>query len=226
MGGIPTDIWGRVLGDDNAGTPYEGLYAAGECACVSVHGANRLGTNSLVDLVVFGRRAGKHMAELVPRIQQGAVSSDALDKARSELASLFNGPGREKSIDLQKRMRSLMMQKVGIYRTGKLMEEAVEELKELRQAFSQIRVNDSATGFNTELLEALELKNLLDLSLVTAVSALNRKESRGGHAREDYPDRDDKQFLKHTIARLDGNEVKLGSKHVDISKFEPKARIY
>jgi succinate dehydrogenase / fumarate reductase flavoprotein subunit len=225
MGGIPTDIWGRVFADAT-GTVYEGLYAAGECACVSVHGANRLGTNSLVDLVVFGRRAGNHMAEYVSHADKAIIGSDAADKARLELSRLFTGSGKERVATIRDRMRFVMMDKVGIYRTGKRMEEAVTEIVELKNRFRDIRVADTSSGFNTEILDALELKNLLDLAHVTAVSALNRTESRGGHAREDYPDRNDEQFLKHTLAWLDGSKVVLGSKKVDTSKYTPKPRTY
>ena len=186
MGGIPTDVWGRVRADGREGV-YEGLYAAGECACVSVHGANRLGTNSLVDLVVFGRRAGKHMADFISQTDRAPVRGSEADYARAVLSRLFPVPGKERAIDIRDRMRAIMMDKVGIYRTGKLMKEAVTELVELKDRFSAVGVADTSSGFNTELLEALELKNLLDLALVTAVCAEQRTESRGGHAREDYP---------------------------------------
>jgi succinate dehydrogenase / fumarate reductase flavoprotein subunit len=225
MGGIPTDCDGRVCCDDR-GNVFEGLYAAGECACVSVHGANRLGTNSLVDLVVFGRRAGKHMADFVGRSDRAASHGDGADRARSELSRLYAGSGKESAARIRNRMRSIMMDKVGIFRTGTLMAEAVQDLTGLLDQFSNIRVSDKSSRFNTEPLEALELKNLLDLSLVTAVCALNRTESRGGHAREDYPDRDDGRFLNHTLAWLDGTKVTLGSKAVDTSRFAPKPRTY
>ena len=225
MGGIPTDTWGRVFADAE-GNVYDGLYAAGECACVSVHGANRLGTNSLVDLVVFGRRAGTHMADYITHADCAELSGDAADRARSNLSRLYAGSGKESAAGIRDRMRSVMMDKVGIYRTGKLMGEAIEELAGLREKCSGIRVSDDSARFNTEPLEALELKNLLDLSLVTAACALNRAESRGGHAREDYPGRDDGQFLKHTLAWLDGTKVTLGSKAVDTSRFPPKPRTY
>jgi len=123
-------------------------------------------------------------------------------------------------------MRSVMMRNVGIYRTGSAMREAVDEIEKLRRAFAGIRVGDSSAGFNTELLAALELGNLLDLSLVTAVCAQGRRESRGGHAREDFPDRDDAGFLAHTLAWLDGDTVRLGAKPVDVSKYRPKPRVY
>ena len=225
MGGIPTDIWGRVRAD--AGDKvYEGLYAAGECACVSVHGANRLGTNSLVDLVVFGRRAGKHASDYVKHSDLQPVNRNATDRARTQLSQLFAGSGKQSAGKIRDLMRSVMMEKVGIFRTGKRMAEATQELTELHGLFKEIRVSDASARFNTEPLDALELKNLLDLSLVTACCALRRAESRGGHAREDYPDRDDTIFLNHTLARLDDTNVTMGSKDVDVSRFPPKARTY
>ena len=225
MGGIPTDIWGRVcVGADK--NVYEGLYAAGECACVSVHGANRLGTNSLVDLVVFGRRAGKHMADFVANSDRVTLHHDATERARADLSGLYAGSGKENAAAIRDRMRGIMMDKVGIYRTGKLMSEAVLELTGLQEQFAGIRVSDRSSRFNTEPLEALELKNLLDLSLVTAACALHRTESRGGHAREDYPERNDENFLHHTLAWLDKTKVRLGTKPVDTSRFAPKPRVY
>jgi succinate dehydrogenase / fumarate reductase, flavoprotein subunit len=192
-----------------------------------VHGANRLGTNSLVDLVVFGRRAGKHMANFVKETDTPVINADAADSARAHLSRLYaEGSGNKSAAAIRDRMRSIMMDKVGIYRTGTLMNEAMAELTALRESFSEVRVSDATSKFNTEPLEALELENLLDLSLVTAVCAGNRTESRGGHAREDYPDRDDQRFLKHTLAWLDGTKVTLGSKEVDTSRFAPKARTY
>jgi succinate dehydrogenase / fumarate reductase flavoprotein subunit len=225
MGGIPTDLFGRVRADTH-GEVYDGLYAAGECACVSVHGANRLGTNSLVDLIVFGRRAGKHMADFVAEAAMTALSRDCADKARSTLTKLFEGKGNERAIDIRDRMRTVMMDKVGIYRTGRLMTEAIEELIALRERFNMVSIEDTGSCFNTELLEALELKNLLDLALVTACCAERRTESRGAHAREDFPDRNDERFLNHTFAWLKGSDVTLGSAEVDLSKFTPKPRIY
>jgi succinate dehydrogenase / fumarate reductase, flavoprotein subunit len=227
MGGIPTDVWGRVLTGANGGTVYEGLYAAGECACVSVHGANRLGTNSLVDLVVFGRRAGKHMADFAAAgADEAPLKDDAADRARLQLSSLYAGSGKESAARIRDRMRGVMMDKVGIYRNSDLMAEAVQDLTGLQEQFGEIRVSDTSSRFNTEPLDALELKNLLDLSMVTAASALHRTESRGGHAREDYPDRNDEKWLKHTLAWLDKTNVTLGSKEVDLSRFPPKPRTY
>jgi succinate dehydrogenase / fumarate reductase flavoprotein subunit len=225
MGGIPTDLDGRVI-FDSQGTTYLGLYAAGECACVSVHGANRLGTNSLVELVVYGRRAGQRMAQYVKGADLGTVPRDAGEPTRARLAELKNpgkGPGLE---TLRQEMQRLMMENLGIYRTGENMAKTKSALKELRQVYTQIRANDSSQSFNTQVLEVLELGHLLDLAYMVTTCALNRQESRGAHAREDYPKRDDQNWLKHTLAWLEGEEVRVDYKKVDISLWEPKPRKY
>jgi succinate dehydrogenase / fumarate reductase flavoprotein subunit len=225
MGGIGTDLDGRVVADGEGGL-YEGLYAAGECACVSVHGANRLGTNSLVDLIVFGRRAGRHMSEFVKETDISVLPADAADAAGETLNKLSNHSGDAKADDIRKSMKSVMMDSVGIYRNGDEMAKAVEKLQALRQAAEYVRVDDMCKAFNMDLLELLELQNLLDLSLITAASACNRKESRGAHSREDFIDRDDENYLKHTLAWLEDGSVRLGEKPVDISIWEPKPRAY
>ena len=225
MGGIGTDLDGRVVADGQ-GNVYEGLYAAGECACVSVHGANRLGTNSLVDLIVFGRRAGCHMREFVGQVDGGVLPDDAADAARETLQKTTSQRGGVKADELRIAMKDIMMDKVGIYRHGDDMASAVDELQGLREAAEQVRLSDTSTAYNTDVLELLELQNLLDLALVTAASANNRKESRGAHAREDFPDRDDDNYLSHTMAWLDGGSVRLDKKSVDLSRWEPKPREY
>jgi succinate dehydrogenase / fumarate reductase flavoprotein subunit len=225
MGGIPTDLDGRVFFDSKE-TTYSGLYAAGECACVSVHGANRLGTNSLVELIVYGRRAGQHMAEYIKGADFGMVSRDACEPSRvrlEELKSPGNGPDME---TLRKEMLRLMMENVGIYRTGENMAKTKSALKDLRQVYTQLRADDPSRAFNTQVLEVLELGHLLDLAYMMTTCALNRQESRGAHAREDYPERDDLNWLKHTLAWLEGEEVRLDYKKVDISRWEPKPRKY
>jgi succinate dehydrogenase / fumarate reductase flavoprotein subunit len=225
MGGIPTDEHGCVLIDDKKNW-VEGLYAAGECACVSVHGANRLGTNSLVDLVVFGRRAGRHIADFINRVDLPAVAKDAdaiAIRALAKLRERKKGPDPEL---IRESLRDLMMQKVGIYRREKEMAEAVRALKDLRQQYGEVHLQDTGQAFNTNLLEVLELGNLLDLAYLTAVCALNRKESRGAHAREDYPERDDANWLKHTLAWLKRDEVEIGYKPVDTTIWPPKPRKY
>jgi succinate dehydrogenase / fumarate reductase flavoprotein subunit len=225
MGGIPTDLNGRVIHESN-GTTYEGLYAAGECACVSVHGANRLGTNSLVELIVYGRRAGQHMAQYVKGADFGTFPSDAAEPMRARLAELKSqgkGPDPE---SLRQDMERVMMENVGIYRTEANMARAKRALEEMRQLYIEVRANDPSKAFNTQVPEVLELGHLLDLAYIVTVCALNRQESRGAHAREDFPDRDDQNWLKHTLAWLEGDKIMLDYKHVDISRWTPKPRNY
>jgi succinate dehydrogenase / fumarate reductase flavoprotein subunit len=238
MGGIPTDVHGRVRTEK---TVYEGLYAAGECACVSVHGANRLGTNSLVDLIVFGRRAGRDIAGFVKKAELPPLPSGQEDEVKEKLAAHGAGgssgaagssdSGSKKNnrpsvAELYEEMQTVMMADVGIYRRADNMKRAVEKIQELRERHKEIKLSDPNKKYNTELLEILELENLLDLSLITAASALNREESRGAHSREDFPDRDDENWLKHTLARLVEGEVSITDQPVDITKFKPKPRVY
>jgi succinate dehydrogenase / fumarate reductase flavoprotein subunit len=225
MGGIPTDIDGRVRSDVN-GNFYEGLYAAGESACVSVHGANRLGTNSLVDLVVFGRRAGLHMENYVKSTDSYPIPSGALDMVRGYIDHLYSkkpGPKKEK---IRKEMKAVMMSRVGIYREETSLTEAVNQLKEMRLQLSEIGLHDQNHHYNLEFLDTFELMNLLDLSLMTAASALNRQESRGAHFRSDFPQRDDEKWLKHGFIRLQGQDVKFDYLKVEITKWQPKPRSY
>jgi succinate dehydrogenase / fumarate reductase flavoprotein subunit len=223
MGGIPTDVNGQV---DTGSVRYEGLYAAGECACVSVHGANRLGTNSLVDLVVFGRRAGRHIADFVRNADLPALPDGHLDRAKAQLDRLTDGKKGPHPGPFFKDMQEVMMSKVGVYRNETDMQAAVDAVQDLRERFAEVRVEDGASAFNSDVLGILELQSLLDLSLLTAASALNRKESRGAHSREDFPDRDDDKWLKHTLAYLEKDRVRVDYKEVDISIWEPKPRVY
>jgi succinate dehydrogenase / fumarate reductase flavoprotein subunit len=225
MGGIPTDLDGRVLADER-GSVIEGLYAAGECACVSVHGANRLGTNSLVDLIVFGRRAGLHMSQFIEQTAFAPFPGDAAEAIRAQISKLKATTGGPSPGAVRDRMQELMSAKVGIYRNGQDMRDALDELTQLRTEYREIGCSDTRERFNTELLDVIELGYLLDNALITAASAENRRESRGAHAREDFPERDDDQWLKHTLAWLDGDDVTLGSKPVDVSRWEPKPRAY
>jgi succinate dehydrogenase flavoprotein subunit len=220
MGGIPTDVQGRV----NTGKVlYRGLYAAGECACVSVHGANRLGTNSLVDLVVFGRRAGMHIADWAPGTELQPWPSDAGEATRMRIERFRQGGEEADAPAIRERMENVMTAKVGIYRTDDTTAEAVKEVQKLREEFTKVRIHDSGRKFNADLLDKLELENLLDLAYLTAASARNRTESRGAHTRDDYPDRNDDQWLKHTLMRLDGT---IEYKEVNLGRFEPKPRVY
>jgi succinate dehydrogenase / fumarate reductase, flavoprotein subunit len=225
MGGIPTDVHGRVLSDGEGGL-YQGLYAVGECACVSVHGANRLGTNSLLDLVVFGRRAGRHMGEYAKNADPPPAPRDADRAARQRVAQLTDGRQGPQAGPIREEMQVEMMAHVGIYRNERDMTRAIATVQELRGRYRDVRVQDTGRAFNTDLLDMLELGNLLDLALITAESARNRQESRGGHSREDFPERDDVQWLRHTLSRLEADTVKISFKDVDTSRWAPKPRVY
>jgi len=225
MGGIPTDTHGRVIVDDK-NTVCEGLYSVGECACVSIHGANRLGTNSLLDLVVFGRRAGIHIISYVKGADFLSIPKNVDEYAREWISGICEKGKKSEAGRISEDMKITMMQKVGIYRNEKAMTEAVEKITALLEEYKTLSIGDTNKTFNTELLELIELKNLLDLSLITAESARNRKESRGAHSREDFPERNDNEWLKHTLATLNGNNISIGYKSVDLSKWEPKPRVY
>jgi succinate dehydrogenase / fumarate reductase, flavoprotein subunit len=225
MGGIPTNKYGEVVVGDN-GTTFPGLYAAGECACVSVHGANRLGTNSLLDLVVFGKHAGLKAAEYAKGTDLGKLSQDAEAGARSQFEALRNGSGKENAFDISNEMKNVMFTDVGIYRTGSGMENALDKLLDLKERYKNVKVSDTGKIFNTELINAWELGNMLDVAEAVTVSALNRTESRGGHAREDYPQRDDERWLRHSLIVKKNGKLDIGYKPVVITKFQPKARVY
>lgn len=225
MGGIPTNKYGEVV-IDSKNTVFPGLFAAGECACVSVHGANRLGTNSLLDLVVFGKHAGLRAAEYAKQADFQNLPSDAEAEARSQFDLLRNGSGKANAFDISTEMKKVMFNDVGIYRSGSIMESALDKIMELKERYKQVRVTDTGKVFNTELLNAWELGNMLEVAELVAVCALNRTESRGGHTREDYPERDDKHWLKHTLACKENGQVKIEYKPVVITKYQPKARVY
>jgi succinate dehydrogenase / fumarate reductase flavoprotein subunit len=232
MGGVPTDNDGRVL--SGPARTVSGLYAAGECACVSVHGANRLGTNSLVDLVVFGRRGGKALGEFCRRADYAPLPPQAEAEAQGALEELRASRGRERAGTLRSELQRVMMDKVGVFREAKGMAEALATLRALKERFANVGLEDRSAAFNTDLLEAFELGALLDLAEVTAASALQRTESRGAHYRDDYPERDDAHWLKHTLAyRSDGTgarpargNVRFETKPVVVTRFEPKPRTY
>jgi len=225
MGGIPTNLRGEVVIDSDRNIML-GLYAAGEVACVSIHGANRLGTNALLDLVVFGKEAGENAAEFSKGISYQTLPDDAADFARQQFDQLRNGSGNEKAADIAKEMKEVMFDHVGVFRLEEGMQEAVEKVGELKERFKDVRIEDTNDRYNTELLNTWEIGNLLDLAEVTAVSALARKESRGAHARDDYTERDDENWLKHTLAWLHEDGVELQYMPVTFTKFEPKKRVY
>ena len=225
MGGIPTNVKGEVVIDEK-NTVLPGLYAAGEVACVSVHGANRLGTNSLLDIIVFGKICGLEAAEYAKGASFQSLPNDAADFARQQFDKILHGQGTERLIDLGKEMKRVMFDHVGVFRTEEGMKNALATVRELKERFNNIHLEDRGKIFNTDLFNAWELGNLLDLAEVTTVSALARTESRGAHARDDYPERNDTKWLKHTLAWYQNGSIKLRYKPVVITKYEPKKRTY
>lgn len=225
MGGIPTNVRGEVVIDAN-NTVMPGLYAAGECACVSIHGANRLGTNSLVDIVVFGKEAGKRSAEHAKGSEYKPLEDDPTSFTRQQLDRLLAGSGTEKMVHIAEEMKVKMMDDVGVFRTAEGMQGAEQKIRELRERYKHITVDDHGRRFNTDLLNAWELGCLLDVALATTVSAQARQESRGAHAREDFPKRDDANWMKHTLAWMEGDQVKLDYKPVTVTKYQPIERVY
>jgi succinate dehydrogenase / fumarate reductase flavoprotein subunit len=226
MGGIPTNVRGEVAGDEN-GAIVPGLFAAGECACVSVHGANRLGTNSLLDIIVFGKQSGRMAAEYARGSEFGRVPEGAEEDAVRRLDGLRQGSGSERVADIRKAMQQVMFDQVGVFRTEESLQEARNSLRALQERYARAGVQDAGKVFNTELLEAWELGCLLDIAEVTAAAALARRESRGAHAREDYPKRDDVNWLKHSLAFLGpAGALSLRTKPVTITRFPPQERSY
>ena len=225
MGGIPTDVDGRVLMDQK-GSIAHGLFAAGECACVSVHGANRLGCNSLLDLLVFGRRSGLAIKQAISKVEHGTLPNESLRIVEEKIKKLFNAKGREKAGEIRQRMQFLMMEKGSVFRNEEGLKTGIEEIRSLRERYKNMGVADKRKAFNFELMEAMELDHQLALSEVILFSALHRRESRGAHFREDFPNRADRYFLKHTLVfqTPKGPEVKY--KPVKITRFQPEARIY
>ncbi|MGW1589492.1 succinate dehydrogenase flavoprotein subunit [Streptomyces sp. NPDC002386] len=229
MGGIPTNVEGEVLADNTTVVP--GLYAAGEVACVSVHGANRLGTNSLLDINVFGRRAGIAAAEYSAKADFVELPENPESLVVEQIERLRNSTGNERVATIRRELQETMDANVMVFRTEQTIKTAVEKIAELRERYKNVAIQDKGKRFNTDLLEAIELGNLLELAEVMAVSALARKESRGGHYREDYPNRDDVNFMRHTMAYrevgADGSEtVRLDYKPVVQTRYQPMERKY
>ena len=234
MGGIPTNYKAEVLTLNGAEKTVPGLMAIGEAACVSVHGANRLGSNSLIDLVVFGRAAAKRAAELVrPNSPHEEVSKIETDKCLERFDKIRSSSGSSKASELRLKMQKTMQSKCAVFRTEKTLKEGVEQIREPLKGIDDLSVKDKSLLFNTELVETLEFDNLIRQALTTMDSAYSRKESRGAHAREDFTKRDDKNFMKHTLAWQDGNKVQIKYRDVhsrtltnDVQYFPPKERVY
>jgi succinate dehydrogenase / fumarate reductase, flavoprotein subunit len=225
MGGVPTNKDGEVITNERNDV-LPGFYAAGEVACVSVHGANRLGTNSLVDILVFGRRSGLAMAAYAARNDFPPLPAEPEGPVAKQIDSVRGRKGTERAARLREELQTVMMDECGVYRSEAGLRKAKAKIQELRGRYGEVRLDDTGRQYNTDLLETMELDNLLDLADCTVESALARKESRGAHAREDFPKRDDGNFLKHTLAYRRGGAVELKYKPVVVTKFQPQERKY
>jgi succinate dehydrogenase / fumarate reductase flavoprotein subunit len=226
MGGIATDADGRVVIDDK-NTPYAGLYAAGECACVSVHGANRLGCNALLDTLVFGRRAGLQIKKFVQSADRPKLPAKPDKKDAEIIKALMQSNGPENSGAIRAELQETMMENVSVFRQNESLTAALNKIEALKARYQDLSIQDKGSCFNRDLLEAIELGHLLDLAEVITRSALIREESRGAHSREDFPDRNDKKFLVHTMALSNAQKgPQMFTKPVVITKFEPKERKY
>ncbi len=234
MGGVPTNYKAEAITLNGKEKTISGLMAIGEAACVSVHGANRLGSNSLVDLIVFGKAAAKRAAELVKKNSpHEEISKSEADKSLDRFDKLRNRNGSNKTSELRLSMQKIMQSKCAVFRTEKTLKEAVDEIKKPYEGMQSILVKDKSLIFNTDLMEALEFDNLIRQAMTTIKSAYFRKESRGAHAREDYPKRDDSNYMKHTLSWQNGVEVRIDYKPVnlstltnDVQTFPPKERVY
>jgi succinate dehydrogenase / fumarate reductase flavoprotein subunit len=234
MGGIPANYKAEVITSNGNDKTVPGLMAIGEAACVSVHGANRLGSNSLIDLVVFGKSAAKRAIELVkPNSPHDEISKSETDKSLARFDKLRNGNGSNKTSELRLSMQKTMQEKCAVFRTEKKLKEGINEIKKPFEGMGSISVKDRSLIFNTDLVEALEFDNLIRQAITTMESAYYRKESRGAHAREDFPKRDDQNYMKHTLSWHNGKEVKINYRKVnlstmtnDVQTFPPKERVY
>ena len=225
MGGIPTDNEGRVLADAGS-VVVPGLYACGECACVSVHGANRLGCNSMLEAVLFGRRAGMAVNCDLSGIEWGAPEEGAEEKVREEISVFMEGSSKEPFARIREELQVSMQKNCGIFRSEKQLREQSEIIRELKERFKNVRVEDKGKSFNMELVEFLELKSLLEFSELIVAGALARTESRGAHYRTDYPERDDAEWLKHSLAKMGPAGPFFSYKPVIITRYQPKERKY
>lgn len=232
MGGIPTNVAAEVLRDNSTVVP--GLYAAGECACVSVHGSNRLGTNSLLDINVFGKRAGRNAVEYVKTVDFTPLPDDPAAAVRGMLGQLRDSNGTERIAAIRKELQDEMDKNAQVFRTDESLAHVTEVIAGLRDRYRNVAVQDKGKRFNTDLLEAVELGFLLDLAEVVVFSARNREESRGGHMRDDFPNRDDENYMQHTMAYLSGDpqssladdHIRLDWKPVTITRYQPMERKY
>ncbi|TML86905.1 MAG: succinate dehydrogenase flavoprotein subunit [Actinobacteria bacterium] len=226
MGGIPTNIRGEVVVDADD-TVFPGLYAAGECACVSVHGANRLGTNSLLDIVVFGRRGGRAMADYVTSVDPAVTPKGVEDDVRERIAKLKSSTGEERIVDMRDLLQAEMTEKASVFRTEETLQSVLDTIEDLKDRYEHAHIDDKGSTFNLDLTEALELGYLIDLAESLVIGAMARTESRGGHFRDDHPTRDDANWLKHTLVRrADDGKVTLDYKPVQLGRYEPMERKY